>query len=63
MLQLTPPKQMTFIISVAFAVIAVVVRSLIYMDVEMPITFPTGGFLLLLIGYVVLLAGNLLEGV
>jgi hypothetical protein len=31
------------------------------MDIEMPV-FPTGGFLLLLIGYLVLLAGNLLEG-
>ena len=60
---LTPPKQVTLLISVALAVIAVVVRSLVYMNVEMPITFPTGGFLLLLIGYLVLLAGNLFEQV
>jgi hypothetical protein len=59
---LTPPKQVTFLISVALAVIAVVVRFLVYMNVEMPITFPTGGFLLLLLGYLVLLAGNLFEG-
>jgi hypothetical protein len=32
------------------------------MDVEMPITFPTGGFLILLVAYVVLLAGNVVEG-
>jgi hypothetical protein len=59
---LTPPKQMTFYISVALAVIAVVARVLVYMDVDMPITFPTGGFLILLVGYVVLLAGNVFEG-
>jgi uncharacterized membrane protein len=59
---LTPPKQMTFFISVALAVIAVLARVLIYMDVEMPITFPTGGFLILLVGYLVLLAGNVFEG-
>lgn len=63
MLRLTPPKQMTFLISVVLAVIAVVARSMIYMDVEMPITFPTGGFLILLFGYLVLLAGNVLDNV
>jgi len=59
--RLTPPTQLTFIISVALAILAVVARVLVYMDIEMPV-FPTGGFLLLLIGYLVLLAGNLLEG-
>jgi hypothetical protein len=54
---------MTFLISVVLAVIAVVARLLIYMDVEMPITFPTGGFLILLFGYLVLLAGNVLDNV
>ena len=63
MLRLTPPKQMTFLISVVLAVIAVVARLLIYMAVEMPITFATGGFLLLLFGYLVLLAGNVLDNV
>ncbi len=63
MLRLTPPKQITFLISVVLAGIAVVAWSLIYMDVEMPITFPTGGFLLLLFGYLVLLAGNVLDNV
>jgi hypothetical protein len=32
------------------------------MDVEMPITFPTGGFLILLVSYLVLFAGNVFEG-
>jgi hypothetical protein len=44
------------------AIIAVLARVLIYMDVEMPITFPTGGFLILLVSYLVLLAGNVFEG-
>ena len=61
MFPLTPPKQLTFLISVVLAVAAVVVRYLVYTGVEMP-TFPTGGFLLLLLGYLVLLAGNLFEG-
>jgi hypothetical protein len=62
MFPLTPPKQLTFLISVVLAVIAVAVRVLVYMDVEMPVTPPTGGFLLLLAGYLVLAAGNLFEG-
>jgi hypothetical protein len=61
MMPLTPPKQMTFFISVALAIIAVVVRFLAYRGIQMPI-FPTGGFLILLVGYLVLLAGNLFEG-
>jgi hypothetical protein len=40
---------------------AVVVRYLVYTGMEMP-AFPTGGFLLLLLGYLMLLAGNLFEG-
>lgn len=60
-MQLTPPKQMTFLISVALAVIAVVVRFMAYQGMQMPL-FPTGGFLILLVGYLVLLAGNLFEG-
>ena len=58
---LTPPKQLTFLISVALAIIAVVVRFLAYKGMQMPI-FPTGGFLILLVGYLVLLVGNLYEG-
>jgi len=62
MFTLTPPKQLTFLISVALALAAVVIRYLIYTGVEMPPAFPTGGFLLLLIAYLVLVAGNLFEG-
>ena len=42
MFPLTPPKQLTFLISVAAAVAAVVVRYLVYTGVEMP-AFPLGG--------------------
>ena len=59
MFRLTPPKQVTFFISVAVVIIAVVLRYLAYRG-NSPI--PTGGFAILLIGYLVLLAGNVLEG-
>ena len=62
MFPLTPPKQLTFLISVALALAAVVIRYLVYTGVEMPPVFLTGGFLLLLIAYLVLVAGNLFEG-
>jgi len=52
-------KTANFFISVALAVIAVVVR--FHKGMQMPL-FPTGGFLILLIGYLVLLAGDLFEG-
>jgi hypothetical protein len=58
MLRLTPPKHVTFYISVAVAVIAVIIH---YANVAIP--YVHGGFVILLIGYLVLLAGNVLEGV
>jgi hypothetical protein len=60
-MQITPPKQMTLLISAALVVVAVVVRFLAYKGTQMPF-FPAEGFLLLLVGYLVLLAGNLFEG-
>jgi hypothetical protein len=62
MFPLTPPKQLTFLISVVLAVAAVVVRYLVYTGVQLPPLFPAGGFLLLLIAYLVLVAGNVFEG-
>jgi hypothetical protein len=62
MFALTPPRQLTFLISVALAIAAVVVRYLVYTGVQVPPVLPTGGFLLLLIAYLVLAAGNLFEG-
>ncbi len=58
MLQLTPPKSVTFLISVALAAIA---ASIHYAHVPIPYTH--SGFSILFAGYAVLLAGNLLEGV
>lgn len=63
MFALTPPKQLTFLISIVLAIAALVIRYLVYTGVQMPPVLPTGGFLLLLIAYLVLLAGNLFEGV
>ena len=62
MFALTPPKQLTFLISVVLALAAVVVRYLVYTGVQMPPFLPTGDFLLLLVAYLVLAAGNLFEG-
>jgi hypothetical protein len=62
MFPLTPPKQLTFLISVVLAIAAIVVRYLVYTGVQMPPAFPTGGFLLLLLAYLVLVVGNLFEG-
>ena len=57
--RLTPPNQITFIISVVIAVIAVILH---YTHIAIPYA-TVSNFLTLLIAYLVLLAGNLLEGV
>jgi len=57
MLELTPPKHVTLYISVAIAIIAVVIH---YAKMDIP--YVHSGFVILLIGYLVLLAGNLLKG-
>jgi hypothetical protein len=59
MFEITPPARVTLIISVVLAVLAVIIR---FAHIELPV-FPTHGFLILLVGYLVLLAGNLLRGV
>ena len=53
MFPLTPPRQLTFLISVLLAIAAVVVRYLVYTGVQMPPFLPTGGFLFLLVAYLV----------
>ena len=60
-MQLTAPNLMVVYLSVVLAAIAVVVRYLAYSGKELP-QFPTGGFLLLLAGYLLLLAGNRFGG-
>src|SRR5262245_21966783 len=59
MLQLTPPNQITFIISVVIAAIAVILH---YANIAIPTVTQTN-FFTLLMAYLVLLAGNLFEGV
>jgi hypothetical protein len=56
--KLTAPTKVTFIISVVLAVAAVVIH---FANIALPI-FPTHGFVILLLGYLVLLAGNVLSG-
>lgn len=58
MFRLTPPKHVTFYVSVAIAVVAAVIH---YFNIANPIS--QSGFTILLVGYLVLLAGNMLEGV
>jgi hypothetical protein len=58
MFEITPPARVTLIISVVLAVFAVIIR---LAHIELPV-FPTHGFVMLLVGYVVLLAGNLVRG-
>jgi hypothetical protein len=60
MFRLTAPKHVTFYISVALATLAVVLRLLAYTGIS---PLRTGGFLILLLGYLALLAGVALEGV
>jgi len=56
MLQLTPPKSLTLLISVALAGLA---ASIHYANVPIPYTH--SGFTILLTSYAVLLLGNLFE--
>ena len=62
--RLTPPNTVIFLASVTLAIIAAVARVLIPLDIpDIPAPkFPTGGFVLLAIAYVLLLAGNVFEG-
>ena len=59
MLRLTAPKNVTFYISVVLAVVGLAIH---FANIKLPV-FPTHGFLMLLLGYLVLVAGNVLEGV
>jgi len=57
-IELSAPKIITFIVSVVIAVIAVVIH---YAHIQIPYTHT--GFGVLLLGYLVLAAGNLLRNV
>jgi hypothetical protein len=57
-MELSAPKTITFIVSVIIAAIAAIIH---YAHLTVPVTH--SGFTLLLIGYLVLAAGNLLRNV
>ena len=57
--RISPPTQITLLISVLVAILALVAR---YSGVAIPI-IGEHPFCTLLIGYIVLLAGNLIEGI
>jgi hypothetical protein len=56
--ELSAPKTITFIISIIIAIAAAVLH---YAHIEVP--FSHSGFSLLLVGYLILAAGNLLPNV
>jgi hypothetical protein len=57
--RLTPPMQLTFLISVVVAFLAAILH---YTGISVPLV-GTHTFGMLLIGYLVLLAGNVIEGI
>jgi hypothetical protein len=57
--RLTPPTQLTLLISVVSAILAAILH---YTAISIPLV-GTHTFALLLIGYLFLLAGNLIEGI
>jgi ABC-type uncharacterized transport system permease subunit len=60
--KLTPPTQFTLLISVGLAILAVVLMVLRHLGFELPVV-GNQPFATLLVGYLVLLAGNLFEGI
>jgi hypothetical protein len=58
MLDLSAPRVITFIVSIIIAVIAAIVH---YAHIAIP--YVHSGFVILLIAYLILAAGNLLRGV
>ena len=58
MLELSAPKIITFVVSIIIAAVAVVIH---YANISIPHVH--SGFIVLLMAYLVLAAGNLLRGV
>jgi hypothetical protein len=58
MLELSAPKIITFVVSLIIAAVAVVIH---YANISIPHVH--SGFIVLLIAYLILAAGNLLRGV
>jgi hypothetical protein len=64
-MRLTPPKQVTFYLSLSLALISVMLEAMAVTGVTFfpPGGYFFGGYLVLLWGYLVLVAGNALKGV
>jgi len=58
--RLTPPTQLTLLISVVLAIAALIFR---FTGLDLPGGLATHPFATLVLGYLVLLAGNLFEGI
>ena len=61
-MMLTPPTHNVFYISVALAVISVLLAAFVYTGHSIPLHMG-GAYLVLLVGYLVLFAGNAFKGV
>jgi hypothetical protein len=63
--RLTPPKQVTFYLSISLALISVLIETKAVTSLTLGPTgsYYFGGYLVLLWGYLVLAAGNALKGV
>jgi hypothetical protein len=61
-MELSAPKTITFLISIIVAIIATVIR---YLTHHAHINLPhvPSGFVVLLVGYLILVAGNVLRGI
>ncbi len=61
-MELSAPKTITFLISVIVAIIAIVIRYLTHhANINLP--YVPSGFVVLLVGYLILVAGNVLRGI
>ena len=61
-MRLTPPTHNVFYISVALAVISVLLAAFVYTGHSIPLQMGAA-YLVLLVGYLALVAGNALKGV
>jgi len=64
-MRLTPPKKVTFYLSVSLALISLMIETMAVTGIRLFSTggYFTGAYLMLLWGYLVLFAGNALKGV
>jgi hypothetical protein len=61
-MELSAPKTITFLISIIVAIIAIVIRYLTH-HAHINLPYVPSGFVVLLVGYLILVAGNVLRGI